>query len=397
MNKSFDSVRPALPDIRILDFSWVLAGPYATRILADFGVEVIKVQPPLPEAQDTFSRGYYNNWNRGKLGITLNMGCPEGIALARKLVQISDAVIENFSPRVMTNWGLNYPELKKIKPDIIALSMSVMGQTGPWKDYSGFGPTVQSFSGLTCLTTCPSHPPLGIGYSYADHVAALYACLSLLGALEHRHRTGEGQYIDLSQCETMSSLLADAFLEYSLEGQVPLPVGNGSPLASPHGVYRCRGENQWCAVAVSTEKEWISFKRALGVPAWMKEERFASLASRLRHKEALDALVQTWTIQHSAEEVMVLLQREGIPAGIVKNAADLAQDPQLQERGFFLCLENPEMGMTMADASPLKLSRNPPVYGRSAPAPGRDNEYVYRRLLGLTEDQIQRLKRNNVI
>ena len=166
------TARGVLKNIRILDFSWVLAGPYATRILADFGVEVLKVQPLLPQDnQDTFSQGYDNTWNRNKLGITLNLNKPQGIALAKKIVGISDAVVENFAPRVMANWGLDYAHLKKIKPDIIMLSLSAMGNSGPWRDYVGYGPTVQAFSGITYLTSYPDKPPSGLGYSYADHIA----------------------------------------------------------------------------------------------------------------------------------------------------------------------------------------------------------------------------------
>jgi crotonobetainyl-CoA:carnitine CoA-transferase CaiB-like acyl-CoA transferase len=244
------SAKGVLTGVRILDFSWVLAGPYATRLLADFGAEVIKIQPLLPEAEDRFSRGYLNTWNRNKLGITLNLGLPRGIEIARQLVKISDAIVENFSPRVMANWGLDYPELTKIKADIILLSMSVMGHTGPRRDYSGFGPTVQSFAGITGLTAYPGQPPLGIGFSYADHIAGLYASLALLGALEHRRQTGAGQYIDLSQTETLTSLMADAILSETREGHKVNPEGNGAFQAAPQGVYRCQGPDRWCAISV---------------------------------------------------------------------------------------------------------------------------------------------------
>jgi len=325
-----------LQGIRILDFSWVLAGPYATRLLADFGAEVIKVQPLLPEAEDKFSRGYYNTWNRNKLGITLNLQKTEGIEIARKLVKICDAVVENFSPRVMENWGLDYHGLKTIKPDIILLSMSVMGHTGPWRDYVGFGPTVQAFSGITYLTSYPNQPPSGLGYSYSDHIAGLRAGLALLGALEYRRRTGNGQHIDLSQTEAMSSLLADAILDYTHKGKEAKPAGNSSDRAAPYGVYPCLGENRWCAISVLTDPEWEGFKRASGNPPWTGEDRFATLADRLKNVESLDSLVQGWTREHPAEEVMALLQKEGVPAGIVQNAADLARDPQLSARSFFV-------------------------------------------------------------
>jgi benzylsuccinate CoA-transferase BbsF subunit len=373
---------PILQGIKILDFTWVLAGPYATRILADFGAEVIKVQPLLPQEDNAFARGYDNTWNRSKRGVTLNMSKAEGIALAKKLVALSDAVVENFTPRVMANWGLDYENLKKIKPDIIMLSLSTVGGTGPQKDYTGFGPTVQAFSGLTYLTAYPGGPPLGPGTAYADHVAALFACLALLGALEQRRRTGQGQHIDISQVEAMTSLLGDAF--------VP------TKKTALCGVYRCRGDDRWCAISVATEEEWQGFKKALGNPPWAEEKRFATLSARLEKKEALDKLIEKWTQEHTAEELMALLQEHGVAAGVVQDARDLAQDPQLKHRGFFIELDHPEMGKTISDASPIRLSETPPRY-RPAPLLGQDNDYVYGELLGLSQGEMDRLKEQGVI
>jgi len=385
-----------LHNIRILDFTWVLAGPYATRILADFGAEVIKVQPLLPEAEDRFSRGYYNTWNRNKLGITLNPNKPQGIALAKRLVGISDAVVENFTPRVMANWGLDYDNLKKIKPDLIMLSLSTMGNTGPWRDYAGFGPTIQAFSGITYLTSFPDKPPLGLCTSYADHIAGLLACFALLGALECRRRTGEGQYIDVSQVEAMASLLGGAILEYMVDGEVA-PVGNGSTEAAPHGVYRCQGDDRWCAITVFTDEEWQGFKRALGNPPWAEDRQFATLTGRLKNKAKLDRLVEGWTKKHTAEEVMVLLQKQGVAAGVVQNAGDLAEDPQLRERGFFVELDHPELGKTISDAVPIRLSDTPARYTWAAPILGQDNDYVYEELLGLSDDEVAGLRQQGVI
>jgi benzylsuccinate CoA-transferase BbsF subunit len=372
-----------LKGIRILDFTWVLAGPYATRLLADSGAEVIKVQPLLPQEDDDFARGYYNTWNRNKLGITLDLGTPEGIALAKKLVLSSDAVVENFTPRVMANWGLDYANLKKLKPDIVMLSLSAMGSTGPYRDYTGFGPTIQAFSGLTYLTAYSGGPPLGLGTAYADHVGALFACLALLGAFEYRRRTGEGQYIDISQVEAMASLLGDAFV----------PVKE----TAFQGVYRCRGDDRWCAIAVATDEEWQGFKKALGNPPWAEARRFATLSARLKNKKALDELIEGWTKTRPAEEVMVLLQAQGVAAGVVQNARDLAKDPQLKERGFFIELDHPEMGKTISDATPIRLSDTPPQYSRPAPLPGQDNNYVYSELLGLSGGEINKLKKQGVI
>jgi len=377
---------PVLQGIRILDFTWVLAGPYATRLLADFGAEVLKVQPLLPSQEqedDTFARGYDNTWNRNKRGITLNMAKPEGVTLAKKLVGLSDAVVENFTPRVMANWGLDYDNLKEMKPDIIMLSLSTMGSTGPRQDYTGFGPTVQAFSGLPHLTAYPGGPPLGPGTAYADHVAALFACLALLGALEYKHRTGEGQHIDISQVEAMASLLGDAFIP--------------PKESAPQGVYRCRGDDRWCALSVSSDEEWWGFKKALGNPPWVEEKGFDTFISRLENKKALDKLVGEWTQKHTAEEAMTLLQRCGVAAGVVQDARDLARDPQLKERGFFAELDHPEMGKTVSDAAPIRLSDTPPRYTRSAPLLGQDNNYVYGELLGMSKAELAKLKEQGII
>ena len=217
----------ALQGLRVVDFTWVLAGPFATRILADWGAEVIKIQSrvTMGEGEQNIS-GYFNNWNRNKLGISLNLSEPRGIEIASRLVDISDVVIENFSPRVMRNWGLDYDTLKKIKPDLIMLNMSGMGQTGPWRDRTAFGPTIQALSGITHLTTFPGRAPLGLGYSYADHVAGLMGAIAILEALEYRHKTGKGQYIDLSELETMSALLGTAILDYGVNGRIASPSGN---------------------------------------------------------------------------------------------------------------------------------------------------------------------------
>ncbi len=376
--------RGILHNIRILDFTWVLAGPYATRLLADFGAEVIKVQPLKPlEGEDAFSRGYYDAWNRNKLGITLNLNKPEGVDIARRLVAVCDAVVENFTPRVMENWGLDYDRLKEVRPDIIMLSMSMMGRTGPQRGYTGFAPTVHAFSGLTGLTAFPGGPPLGPGFAYADHVAGLYASFMLLGALEHRRRTGEGQHIDISQVEVLTSLMGD--------GQ-NTPAGNRSPLAAPHDVYPC-ADGCWCALAVFTDEEWAGLRQALGGPAWTFAEKFATAAGRQANRDKLDRLIADWTRGLPAAEVMSRLQANGVPAGLVQNTADLARDPQLKARGFFI--ERP--WAPFIDASPIRLSETPADYRLPAPPPGRDNDYVYGQLLGMTKRETEVLRVSGVI
>jgi crotonobetainyl-CoA:carnitine CoA-transferase CaiB-like acyl-CoA transferase len=378
--------QPVLHNIRILDFTWVLAGPYGTRLLADFGAEVIKVQPLLSsETDDEFSRGYYNTWNRNKLGITLNLNKPEGIKIAKKLVCVCDIVVENFTTRVMTNWGLDYENLKKIKPDIIMVSLSLMGQTGPWKDYAGYGPTVHAFSGMTYLTSFPGQPPTGPGFSYADHIAGLYASLAVLGALERRRRTGEGQRIDLSEVAVMKSLLDSGACESG---------GNLSTTAAPHGVYPCKGKNHWCAMAVFSDEEWQGLNKAMGDPAWSQDKKFATLSGRLKNGDELDGLITSWMRKHTVDEINTILQENGVAAGTVQDAADLAQDPQLKARRFFI--DRSEIGK-LVDASPIRLSASPAEYRRSAPTQGRDNDSIYGKLLGLNKKRIAELKKKGVI
>jgi crotonobetainyl-CoA:carnitine CoA-transferase CaiB-like acyl-CoA transferase len=384
--------KPILHNIRILDFSWVLAGPYATRLLADFGAEVIKVQPLLSsEDDDAFSKGYYNTWNRNKLGITLNLNKPEGVALAKRLAGVCDAMVENFAPRVMANWGLDYANLKKVKPDIIMVSMSVMGQASPQRDYVGYGPTVQAFSGMTHLTSFPGKPPIGPGFSYADHVAGLQASIALLGALEERRRTGKGQHIDISEVAAMASLLGGAIPNF--KGKELKPAGNSSLVAAPHDVYPCKGENRWCAIAVFTPEEWRGLKRALGNPARADDNKLDTLSGRLNHKDELDGLITAWTREHTAEEVMSLLQENGVAAGVVQDAADIAKDPQLRARGFFI----EDTKIVLTDATPIRMSQSPAEYKWGAPSPGHDNDYVYGKLLGMSRDEMAELREKGVI
>lgn len=373
--------QPILYNLRILDFTWALAGPYATRLLADFGVEVIKVQSPLMEWEDdAFSRGYYAAWNRNKLSVTLNLNQPEGITLAKKLVAISDAVIENFTPRVMANWGLDYANLKKIKPDIIMVSMSVLGQGN---HYSGYGPTVHALSGMTALTSFPGHSPLGPGLAYADHAAGLYAAMQLLAALEKRRKTGKGQHIDISEVDIMNELLPD--------NKTLKPLGNYSPEAAPHNVYQCQ-DSHWVAIAVASEAEWRGLKQALGNPSWAEDDKFTSFKKRLKNRAELDKQINAWTKQYTAQKAMSLLQASGVATGVVQDASDLAQDLQLQARDFFI----KDTKTPFIDASPIRMPGVDMEY-RPAPSPGQSNDYVYGELLGISEKERAGLKARGII
>jgi crotonobetainyl-CoA:carnitine CoA-transferase CaiB-like acyl-CoA transferase len=223
-------------------------------------------------------------------------------------------------------------------------------------------------------------------------VAGLVACLALLGALEYRQKSGEGQYIDVSQVEAMASLLGGAILDYQLGGREAEAVGNSSTRAAPYGIYRCQGDERWCAIAVFTDEEWRGFKRALGNPPWAETQSFATFSGRLKNKARLDRLVEDWTKEHAAEEVMALLQGQGVAAGVVQDASALAKDPQLRARGFFI-----ELGKTRADGVPVRLSETPAQYRRAAPILGQDNDYVYGELLGLSEGELARLRQQGIV
>jgi crotonobetainyl-CoA:carnitine CoA-transferase CaiB-like acyl-CoA transferase len=389
-----------LHGIRVLDFTWMLAGPYATRIFADFGAEVIKVQSKkTARGVESNLTGYFNAWNRNKRSITLDLSHPEARAMVLKLTALSDIVIENFSPRVMPNLGLSYEKLKEVKPDLIMLSMSAMGQGGPWKDYVAFAPTLHALSGLTHLTSFEKDAPIGIGYAYADIVAGLYAAFAVLAALEYRDRTGQGQFIDLSEYEAICTLMGPSLLYASLNEKEILPQGNCPDYiaAAPYGCYKCFGEDRWCVIAVFNEKEWESLCRVLGHLGWTKEKRFSTAARRRENRKELDDLLTKWTIQHTAEEVVTLLQEVGISAGVVQNAEDLSRDPQLMSRDFFVPVQHPVLGKTISSRSPIRFKENQTSDWKAAPLLGEDNRYVFLELLGLTESELSSYTEKGII
>ena len=392
--------RGILSGIRILDFTWVLAGSYSTRILGDFGAEVIKVQSKkIARGAESNLTGYFNHWNRNKRSITLDMSFPEAKEIVFKLTKRSDVVIENYSPRVMSNWGVNYETLKEVKPDLIMVSMSGMGQTGPWRDFVAFGPTLQALSGLTYLTSFPHEPPTGMGYAYADPVAGLYGALAVLAALEYRDKTGKGQYVDLSQYEAICTLMGPVLLDRCMNHEDIFPQGNHSKdiPAAPYGCYQCSGIDRWCVIAVFNETEWETLCQILGRPDWTREERFSNLSKRKENREDLDRFLEQWTRKHPPEEVVYRLQKGGVSAGVVQNAENLANDPHLAARNFFLQLEHPVLGKTVSDTSPIQFEENPWANWRGAPLLGEDNRYVYMELLGFTEGELSSYLEKGII
>ena len=399
----------ALKGIRVLDFTWIHAGPSATRILSDQGAEVIKIESNQalavvggPGSRTARGLGQRHNWNAGKLSISLNMKTPEALDIAKRLVSVSDVVAENFSGRVMPGWGMEYGSIRRIRPDAIMLSMSGFGRTGPWKDHVSYGQTLQAISGFTHLTGFPGTDPSGPASAYSDAVGGMAGAQAVLLALIHRSRTGQGQWIDLSQFESLSALLDTLILETSAENTSGAPQSkdpqsnlqrrNGNRLphggGAPHGVYRCQGDDRWIAITVFTETDWSSFVRAMGNPYWAKDARFASMAGRERNAYELDGFVESWSRELTAEEVMAALQAVGVPAGVVQTGADLAHDAHLQERGFFRTVPDAKGEMRKIEGAPYKLSRTPGGVSRGAPDFGADQTYVLRDVLGMTDEEL---------
>jgi crotonobetainyl-CoA:carnitine CoA-transferase CaiB-like acyl-CoA transferase len=319
------------------------------------------------------------------------MSHPEAKTLILRLVKLCDIVVENYSPRVMANWGMDYERLKQINPRLIMLSMSAMGQSGPWKDFVAFAPTLQSLGGLTYLTSFSEHPSLGIGFSYADLISGLYGAIIILSACEYRERIGIGQHIDLSQYEAICTTIGPVLMDVLLNKQVLLPKGNDSDYvdAAPYGCYKCSGEDRWCVIAVFSDNEWIALCKVMGNPAWTEESKFTTLSKRKAHKKKLDEYLHNWTVEQEAEKIVEVLQKAGVSSGIVQNAEDLAKDPHLLERGFFTNLSHPVHGELRTDTYPIRFGERSQHHWKSSPLFGEDNNYVFGDLLGLSEEEVR--------
>jgi crotonobetainyl-CoA:carnitine CoA-transferase CaiB-like acyl-CoA transferase len=324
---------------------------------------------------------------------------PDGVALAKKLVAKSDVVVENFSARVMASWGLDYPRMKEIRPDIIMASLQAFGQTGPRRGYVSFGPILMAYSGMAYLWRDPEveRPGAGCQTAFPDYVAPSYAAVAILAALHYRARTGKGQHIDISQAETAASMIGPAYLEYLITGREPQPQGNFSALAAPHGCYRCKGDDRWCVIAVQSQEEWIRFCEVAGHREWLTDHRFSEPSARIKYRQELDYWIEKWTAKYTPHQVMVMLQREGIAAAVVQTAEDLYRDPHLRERGFAREVYHPQVGwMTRAGPS-VRLTEHgftPRGFTRTA---GEDNEAVLRNLLGMSSAEISDLVDRKVL
>lgn len=400
-------------------------GACATRLLGDFGAEVIRIEDrnrldmprrlPIYKGEartygeedanpDPNKGGLFNNYNRNKLGVTINMRDPRGRALADRLIAASSVVTENFAPGVMERWGLTYERLCELSPNIIYGRMSGFGHTGPHAEHRSYGPVVQAVSGLSHISGLPGEEPSGWGLSYMDNEAAFFNAAALMMAIYSRNTTGRGSEIDVSAVEAGINLLGPLLLDVSVNGRTTrgpaFPPGNRleHPGAAPHGVYPCIGEDRWIAIAVFNAVEWRALRRAMGEPDWAGDPRFATQEDRFANQDALDALMADWTRDQDRFALMHRLQAAGVRAGAVQTAEDLNEtDPQIAHRGVFFEMDHPVIGEARFEGTPIAFSSIPQENWRSAPLLGEDNAYVFREILGLSDDEVQTLTDDGVL
>lgn len=410
--RSFGAANPAslpLSGIRVADFTWVWAGPFCTLQLAHLGAEVIRVEsaqrtcvtrllPPWLGGQPGINRsGYFNQYNLGKLSLSLDLKQPKALQVAKDLIAQSDVVCENFAAGVMDRMGLSYAVLRDIQPSIIMISLSGYGATGPERDFVSYGPAQVPLSGMSSLTGYADWPPMHVGISYGDPTGGLHGAFAVLAALWHRARTGNGQHIDLSQQETSIAVLAEGILEQALTGSQPPRRGNRDPRMAPHGVFRCRGEQRWVAIAVRDDGEWQRLARIMEQPHLGEDARFADLAARKAHEDALEALVTAWTTTQSAEEIVQRLQAARIPSFVSMSNQDLAHDPHLNQSDFFVYPHHAEVGPLQHAGIPWRMSATSTSVRRPAPCLGEHTDDVLTRVLGYRPDHIARLRAENVL
>jgi benzylsuccinate CoA-transferase BbsF subunit len=398
-----------LTGIRFADLTWAGAGPFSTKIFSDFGAEVIKVESasrpdpvrvggPYKDGIFGLNRsGYFASRNTGKQSFGINLKHPKSRSTLFDLIRTSDVVTNNFGPGAMDRLGLGYEDVKAIKPDIIYLSMPMYGEDGPLANLTGVGMTISAVTGLMWQTGYQGEGPIGPGTHFPDHAANPYhAAFAVMAALRHKRRTGLGMKIDLSQVESTINCMGIAALEYSAIGSEPDRYGNRSPHHAPHNVFRCAGEDDWCAIAVTTDEQWQALAALIGDPA-LGDRSLATAKGRLAQVERLETAVGRWTAARGATDVMMALQEKGIPAGVVAHSKYLLEsDVQLRHRGYWQTVDHPEMGETHFTSPPYMLDgervslKRPPLFGEHTDA-------VLMQTLGYSAERVKSLRAEGVL
>ncbi len=399
-----------LHGVRVIDFTWIGAGSYTTKMLADLGADVIKIESstypdslrlsaPFKDRVPGINRsGYFADRNTSKRSMVLNLKSPEGIALAKRLIAGCDVVANNFTPGTMERLGLGYDVLRALNAGLIYIAMSTQGSDGPESNAVGYGLTISALTGLHHMTSEPGREPAGTGTNYPDHIPNPgHAAFAVLAALRHRRRTGEGQSIDIAQTEPTIAVLAIAILERSVNGTDPQPTGNRNGLASPRGVYPCAGTDRWIAISIGTGAHWTALVEVLadarlGEPAWTHADR------RRADQDRIDAVLATCTRAWERDALMTALQAKAVPAGAVLTAADVVgSDVQLQHRGHWRSLDHKEMGPMLYNGLPFHFAGTAVGPHAAAPLLGEHTEQICRELLDLSEEEIAALRANHVL
>lgn len=415
MDRPIASQQLPLSGIRVVEIGMNVAIPTGDRILADMGAQVIKIEAPshleggrvLRSPDDTPTGDYWNKGalfhelNRNKQSLTLDLASPEAREVFFELVKVSDVVTENFTPRVMHNFGLEYPVLRRLKPDLIMLSNSAFGRTGPWGAYKSFGHPMEATVGLSHLTGYKDGPPMRTTLAYADTPVGYLSAFVILAALEHRARTGRGQWIDVSMYQAGVSFIAEAMMDFFMNGRTRERMGNRDPLLAPQGCYPCAGRDRWVAITVEDDEQWASLCHLMGHAGLAEDSRFADPAGRCEHHDELDDIIGAWTSTREHYEVMRALQALGIPAGPVLTNKELLLDPHLAERGFMEWVDHsPELeglGPRLYPGMPWKMGRFPLHIRRAAPKLGEDNQRVILELLGFPQASFHKMREGRVI
>jgi len=404
--------RLPLDGIRVVDMTWVWAGPYLGSLLGMLGAEVIKVESrsrpdffrrfvvwPLadaePEELGPNEGMMFNTVNLSKLGVALNLVRPEGIDLIKRLVAVSDVVIENMRAGILKRMGLDYEALRAVNPRIILLSSSARGGAGPEAHYAGYASVHHAVGGGTYITGHPDGPP-GYAIGDVDLMNATAGAFAVVAALYHRKETGEGQFIDFSQCEGVTALIGEVLLDYQMTGRIPGRKGNSDDFMAPHNLYPCWGVDRWLAIAVETDEEFAALARVMEKPELADDSRFATAAARKRNEADLDAIISEWTRLRDRDLMARQLGEAGVAAAPSRDARDLMRDPHLRARGVFVELDHPETGPRDFVGLPWQMSGCQPALKRS-PLLGEHNDYVFGELLGLDEAEIARLKESGII
>jgi len=395
---------PPLHGVRVADFTLHAAGPFCAHILALLGAECIKIETagrldifrkPHP-VYGRMEAATFDQVASNKLSVQLDLKQPRGKELAKRLVAVSDIVAESFRPGVMDRLGLNYEALKAVKRDIVMVSVSASGQTGPERGYAGYAPLFGAAGGLGTLTGYEDGPPTEMRH-VMDHSTGLTAAMATLAAYLRKKRTGEGQHVDVAAREVACGFIGDALLQFAATGVTPRRTGNDAPQIAPHNVYPCAGEDTWVSIVVATDDEWRAFANALRRPEWLRDARFASAQTRWSHRRELDADINAWTRGRSREEVTRILQAAGVAAFPSYTAQDIADDPHLSERGTIKSMAGPDGESRKVVGPPWRFSRTPAKLERWTPKLGEHNQYVFGELLGLSAGEIEELVASKVI